>query len=126
MRVKEIMNKAIAVDDDISIKQAARIMSNKNIGSLIVMNGKKIAGILTERDILKNLDRGLDGKIDKIISRNVIYIEPDDTLDDAAKIMAQKKIKRLPVLEKNMLIGMITMTDLIAHSDELNEEFLLD
>ena len=125
MRVDEVMNKAIAIDSDVSLKQAAKIMSSKNIGSLIVLKKDKIAGIVTEKDVIKNVSN-LGRKISSIMAKNVLTVENNDSIDNAAAIMDSRKIKRLPVLEKGKLVGIITATDIIANSDVLNEEFLFD
>jgi CBS domain-containing protein len=127
MLIKEIMNKAVAIEQDISLKQAAKIMSDKNIGSLVVVKGKNISGILTEKDILKNIS-DLDKKIHSAMSKNVITINENVDIDEAAMLMSKNKIKRLPVLdhENGKLIGIITSTDLVAHSEEISDEFLFD
>jgi len=127
MKVKEIMNKVIVAEDSISIGEAARIMSEKGIGSLVLINKKSISGIVTERDVLKAAaQRMLGSSVKSIMAKKVYTISKDDSLDEAASIMKAKKIKRLPVIDDGKLLGIITATDLIANSDELNEEFLLD
>lgn len=127
MKVKEIMNKVIVAEDKISIGEAARIMSEKGIGSLVLINKKAISGIVTERDVLKAAaQRMLGNSVKNIMAKKVYTISKDDSLDEAAGIMKMKKIKRLPVIDDGKLLGIITATDLIAHADELNEEFLLD
>ncbi len=125
MKISEIMNKAIAVDSDISLKEAAKIMSDRNIGSLIVLKNDKIAGIITEKDVIKNIS-SLGKKISSVMSKNVITANHDESLDNAALMMTEKRIKRLPVVDRGKLVGMITATDIIANSDILNEEFLFD
>lgn len=125
MRISEVMNKAFVIDAGISVKEAAKIMSNKNIGSLIIMNGEKITGIVTERDITKNVS-SLGKDVSSIMSKGVVTISKNDNLDDASELMAEKKIKRLPVVDKGKLVGIVTVTDVIAHSDDLNEEFFFD
>jgi len=125
MKIKEIMNKAIAIDHDLSVREAARIMSNRNIGSLIVLKKNKIAGIITERDVLKNIG-SLGKKISGVMSKSVITIGHNDSLDNAAILMTEKQIKRLPVIDKDKLVGVITATDLVANSDVLNEDFFFD
>lgn len=125
MRVKDVMNKAIAIDHDISVKEAARIMSDKNIGSLVVVDGNDVLGIVTEKDIVANADT-LTRKIYSIMAKNVVTIHPEENLDNAALLMAKNKIKRLPVVEKQKLVGLISATDLLAHADELDEEFFFD
>lgn len=125
MRVKDVMKKIVVVDDDISVKEAAKIMSEKKLGCLIVVSKDEIKGIVTERDVLKNVDM-LSEKVGKIMSKDVITISPDDSLDDAAKLMSEHEIKRLPVLKNEDLVGIITATDIIANSNSLNENFYFD
>ena len=124
MKVKDVMKKIMAVDD-MRLKQAAKIMSEKKVGSLVVMDGDKIEGILTERDVLRNVDR-LDARVSKIMSRKVITISQDESLDNAAKIMRDNDIKRLPVMKGEDIVGILTVTDIIANSNALNENFLFD
>lgn len=124
MKVSELMKKAIVVEENISLRNAAKIMSEKAIGSLIVVKGEKIAGIITERDILKNVDQ-LGSKLSKIMPKNVITISPKKSIDEAALLMAENKIKRLPVVDNGEIVGIITATDIIVHSDALNEDFLI-
>ncbi len=125
MKIKEVMNKAIAIEHNISVKEAAKIMSDKNIGSLIVLKNNKIAGIITDKDILKNIS-SLGRKISSVMSKNVVTIDHEESLDTAALIMTERKIKRLPVFDNGKLVGIVTATDIIANSDLLNEDFLLD
>ncbi len=125
MKVKEIMNKAIVIEHDISVKDAARIMSARNIGSLIVLNKNKIAGIITERDVMKNVSC-LGKKISSVMNKNVVIVDHSESLENAALIMTERKIKRLPVVDNGKLVGMVTATDIVANSDLLNEDFLLD
>lgn len=125
MQVKEVMNKAIVIDHDISIKEAAKIMSNRNIGSLIVLRKDKIAGIITERDIMKNIS-SLGKGVSSVMSKNVITLNHNESLDNASLIMTENKVKRLPVTEGDRLVGIITATDVIANSDVLNEDFFFD
>jgi len=125
MKVNEVMNKVMAVDSDINLKQAAKILSDKNIGSIVVLKKDKILGIITEKDIINNISN-LGKKISNIMTKQVITIDHNDSLDNAALIMASHKIKRLPVVDKEKLVGIITATDIIANSDILNEDFFFD
>jgi CBS domain-containing protein len=125
MKVSEAMNKAVTIESDMKLKQVAGIMSDRKIGSLIVLDNEKIAGIITERDILKNVGR-LDSKVVSIMSKNVITIDADENINNAALLMAKNKIKRLPVVKKGKLAGIITATDVIANSPGLNESFFFE
>jgi CBS domain-containing protein len=125
MQIKEVMNDAIVIDHDVNLKQAAQIMSERNIGSLIVLKKDSIIGIITEQDILKNIS-SLNRRVSEVMSKNVVTIEVDGSLEEAALIMTEKKIRRLPVTKKGSLVGMITTTDIVANSDLLDEDFLFD
>lgn len=121
MKVKEIMNRIFVIDSDIALKKAAKIMSKKGIGCLVVMKGKKVVGIITERDILKNIS-SLNKKISSVLSKNIISVAPETSLEEAAFLMKENKIRRLLVIDENKLSGIITATDLVANSDILNED----
>ena len=125
MKVSEIMNKAFAVEEKINLKAAAKIMSEKNIGGLIVMRGDKVCGIIAESDILKNVS-SLGKKVSEVMNKNVIAINKNDSLEDAAEIMAQNKIKRLPVMNNKELVGIITATDILAHCEDIDDNFFFD
>ena len=123
MKVNEVMNKAFAIEASLNIKQAAKIMSDKKIGSLIVLKNNKIAGIITERDILGHISN-LNMKVSAVMAKQVITIDHSRSIDDAAQLMTKEGVKRLPVIDKDKLVGIITGTDIIANSDLLNEEFM--
>lgn len=126
MKIKEIMNKAIAINHDMSLREAAKLMSGRNIGSLIAVKKDEIAGIITEADIVKNVNN-LDKKVSNVMSKQVVTIEQNQSLEDAADSLAKNKIKRLPVVDNNdKLVGVITVTDIIAHSEDISEDFFFD
>ncbi|MEM4230480.1 MAG: CBS domain-containing protein [Candidatus Pacearchaeota archaeon] len=125
MKVSEIMHEVEVISPKISLREAAVIMSEKEIGSLVVIEEEKIVGIITERDILKNIGK-LGEKVEKIMSKNVLTIEEDKNIDKAIEIMRENKIKRLPVTRDRKLVGIVTVTDILANSEEINEEFLFD
>jgi len=125
MKIKDVMNKAVAIDQNISLKEAAKIMSDKNIGSLIAVKDEKVMGILTEHDVVSNIS-GLDKKVSSIMAKKVTTIDSNKDINEAAIIMAENKIKRLPVLAEGDLVGVITVTDIIAHSKDLDDEFIFE
>ncbi len=125
MKVKDIMNKAVVIDKDINVKEAARIMADRKIGSLIIADKDRILGIITDTDVLRNISK-LESKISKVMSRNVVTIDQEESIDSAAREMRNNKIKRLPVVKNDKLVGIITATDLIANSDDLNENFFFE
>lgn len=125
MKISKIMKKAIASESDTTVREAIKIMSKENIGSLIILDKNRLVGIITERDILRNADK-LNLRASAIMSKNVITINANDNEDNAALIMARHKIKRLPVVENGKLVGIVTATDIIANADELNEDFFFE
>jgi len=133
MLIKEIMQKNVkTIRSDDNVMEAAKIMNQSRIGSLVAVDGKgKIEGILTERDIMRGVvAEGLiasDVKISEIMTKKVIVISPDISLEEAADIMSEYKIKKLPVVEGGQLVGIVTTTDLISYEKNLVEKiaFLL-
>jgi len=102
MDVKDLMREAFVIDKDAGLKEAARIMASKNIGCLLMVSGKKIKGIITERDLLKNFNK--DIKVSQIMTKSVVSISPNAEISEAIRLMNSKRIKRLPVVDKDELV----------------------
>jgi len=124
MLVKRAMNRKVFVaNPDVTVKEAAKIMTQYRIGSLIVMEDKKIVGIITELDILwKVVAGGLDPEttqIKDVMTKNVITVQANQTVEEAAELMVEKKVKKLPVLDDHKLVGIVTATDLISFQPKL-------
>lgn len=124
MLVKELMRQAVVVDRDIPLAEAARIMSEKKIGSLMLVAKTKLKGIVTERDVLKNF--GKSKKISECMADKVITIGPKESVNDALAVMQEHQIKRLPVIQNDELVGIISLTDIAFHVDELDGDFFFD
>ncbi|MCX8158994.1 MAG: CBS domain-containing protein [Candidatus Pacearchaeota archaeon] len=124
MKIRDIMKRPYVIDKDISLKDAAKIMEKKNIGSLIFVAKEKIKGIITERDILKNF--GKKTNVSSVMTKSVVSIEPDESIENAVEIMRSKKIKRLPVVSEGRLIGIVTLTDIAAHYEALEGSFFFE
>ncbi|MEM7816282.1 MAG: CBS domain-containing protein [Candidatus Aenigmatarchaeota archaeon] len=110
-----------------SIKDVLDLMIENNIGSVIILDDDKIVGIVTERDLVtKVLTKGLEltTPIKEIMSSPVITISPKDSVEKATEIMTENKIKKLPVVENDKLLGIITLTDIVASGVKLEEEVL--
>jgi CBS domain-containing protein len=125
MKVSEIMTKVIVVDSDIIMNEATKIMAEKKIGCLLVMEKDDVVGIITERDITGHT-KDLNKKVREFMSKKVITIEPDESLERAAEIMRENSIKKLPVAKEDKLLGIVTSTDLIENSESLNEDFFFN
>jgi CBS domain-containing protein len=128
MLIREVMVKDVkTVRPNGTVKEAAAMMNENRFGSLMVVSGTgKIEGIVTERDILTDVvAEGKDSaavKVKDIMTKDLVIISPDKTLEEAADVMTEKKIKKLPVVEGGKLIGIVTATDLIAYEKDLIEK----
>lgn len=117
MKVKEIMSKEIAsLSSEDSIEKAAQLMKEHNVGSVPVCSQDKIVGIVTDRDIaLRSVASGQDSKqhkVSEIMTSNPVVGSPDMNVQDAAKMMSESQIRRLPIVENNSLVGMVALGDL--------------
>lgn len=126
MKISEIMTKAAVHDSaDDTLAEASRLMHEQQTGSLLVMDGDHLLGIVTERDVLKAVGRGLDPKktpLKDVMTTDVITIEPHTSLRDAAKLMATKWIRHLPVMEGQKVVGIVSQRDLTGVlAEALNE-----
>ncbi len=128
MKVKEIMKKNVLVlGKEATIKDALDLMVENSAGSVVILDREKIVGIVTERDILRKVishRKPLDTKIEEIMSRNVITIDPDEDVEKAARLMTENKIKKLPVVRDEKLLGIVTLTDIVASGVKLEDEVL--
>ncbi len=118
MSVNRIMVKdPITINPEASVRDAARIMRDKEIGSVIIVNGKKPIGILTERDIVRRITAvGLNPEIltvEKVCSKPVVAVNQILQIDDAVDIMRDNKIRRLIVVDNDdEVVGSITSDDI--------------
>jgi len=99
-----------------SLRDSIHLMKENDIGSIIVVENEKPAGIFTERDLVKIADRGstvLDAKMKDVMSHPLTTISSTATLWDAISLMGRKDIRRLPVVEKDRLVGIVTEKDIL-------------
>jgi CBS domain-containing protein len=128
MLVREAMRRDVkTIRPNETVRNAAVTMNEKGIGSLVVVSGRgEVVGIITERDILVDVvatGRNPDEvRVEEVMTKDLITITPEKTLEEAADLMTEHKIKKLPVIENNRLIGIITATDLIAYEEKLVEK----
>jgi len=117
LKVRDAMTETIiTVPKDETVLEAAKIMEKNHIGSLIVISGTSPIGILTESDVIKkvvsqNLSAA-DMKVNKVMSSPIIFSNPTEKLSDAAMKMIENRVRRLAVIERGDLVGIITHTDI--------------
>lgn len=126
MKVKDIMTKDVAyINPDSNVVEAAQLMQKHNVGSIPVCDQNGIIGIVTDRDIIvRNIAHGKDPHstpVRDVMTGQVITAAPDMEVDAATKLMAEKQIRRVPVVDNNMIIGMLALGD-VATDNRFNME----
>jgi len=113
-------NTAIHVLPETSVLDALKLMAEKNIGSVVVIENDNFLGIFTERDysrkvILKGKHSD-DTKVSEVMSEDLPYIKPDDSVELCMSLMTQQNIRYLPVFENDRLCGIISMSDVVRET----------
>jgi CBS domain-containing protein len=117
--VRDVMSSRVrTISSGATVVEAARAMKKWKIGSLVILGPKTPVGIITEGDISKCVANGLDPKTTHVSfhRKKLITVEPGERIEVAAKMMATAGVKKLPVMEGNRLVGMITQTDIVNTS----------
>jgi len=115
-KIREIMSKyVVTIDEGKSAIEAARLMTEKGIGSLMVTKEGKTIGIITERDlVVRVLAKGVDPrttKVEEVMTKPIITSTPDTPIADVVKLMSRYKIRRVPIVENETLVGIVTAYD---------------
>jgi CBS domain-containing protein len=117
LKVKDVMvTDLVVVDADVSVKEAVERMNDFEIGCLLVISGEKVVGILTERDILRRVvaegRKPEETLVKDIMSKPLVVVDPETSLEEAVELMFKHKIKKLPVVKDDKLVGLVTFTDI--------------
>jgi CBS domain-containing protein len=120
--IREVMTKdPQTLSQDASVVEAAKLMDQHDIGNIIVVRDSQIWGILTDRDIVvRAIAEGRDPaktKIGDISSEELTTLSPDETVDRAVELMREKAIRRLPVVEGETPVGIVSLGDLAEEKD---------
>ena len=126
MKVEDIMTRDVrTIDRNSTVEQAARMMKELNVGSIPVTENGNIIGIITDRDVvLRNVADGrtaADTRVEEVMSKTVVTATPDMDVHRAADLMAQNQIRRLPVMENNRMVGIVSIGDLAVRNIYENE-----
>jgi CBS domain-containing protein len=129
MLVKEIMAKqVITIDADASVFDACMVYKEKKVGCLVVIKGESCVGIVTERDLIeRTICQQRDPKttkVQQIMSPDIKIINALDTVEKALETMKMYKIKTLPVVLSEKVVGIITVTDIAKARPDLSERFM--
>lgn len=125
IKIKDVMVKNVIVSEpSVSLQRAAKIMDQYGIGCLIVVEKDKIEGIVSRSDMIRCMAKGCDirqTKLSEIMTKDVVVIDYDKTVNDAVELMKEHNIKKIPVLKKGVLVGIITTSDIIVVAPALIE-----
>lgn len=117
--VKDIMSRRVkSVPSSATLREAASKMARWRIGALVIVDGDRPVGIITEGDVSKAVARGLDPSKTLVVyqRKKLITVQPGERVEGAAKIMASAGVKKLPVMDEGKLVGMVTQTDIVGSS----------
>jgi CBS domain-containing protein len=105
------------VSSDATVLDALKLMAEKQIGAVVVMDGERVAGIFSERDFARKV--GLFEKsprsvrVSEVMTTEVITVTPENTVNDCMALMTDKRIRHLPVLENGRLVGLLSIGDIV-------------
>lgn len=130
IEIRDIMvDKVITTKKDATVKDVVKLMNKHEIGCLVVEENGEPVGIVTERDLLKRVlakSKELRNmKVREIMSEPVLSVTPNVEIEDAAKLMLQNKIKKLPIVEEGKLLGLVTLTDVLRIQPQLIRKYKL-
>jgi CBS domain-containing protein len=106
-----------AVAPSTSVFDAVKLMAEKNIGALLVLDGQRIAGIVTERDYARKIvllgRSSRETPVGDVMSSPVMYVRPDQTNEECMALMTDNRVRHLPVVDQGRLVGLISIGDLV-------------
>jgi CBS domain-containing protein len=130
MRIEKILQdkgrEVVTIGEDRSVLDAVKVLVDHNIGGVVVVEGGRPAGILTERDILRLTARS-PGELGSIqvgaaMTRDLITASPSDKLMELMDVMTENKIRHVPVMDEGLLVGIVTIGDLLNACRSVSEE----
>jgi CBS domain-containing protein len=127
MKLFDIMTHGVeTISPDATVADAADTMRNLDLGALPVCDGTRLVGMLTDRDIIiRAVAEGRDPtqtRVSSCMTRDVLYCFQDQDVDEAEKLMQEKQIRRLPILDRDkQLVGIIALADVAVKTDDAQE-----
>ena len=105
-----------------SVADAAKVMAGKDVGPIPVVDGERLVGLLTDRDIVvRVVAEGRDPRsttVGEVATSDLTTVSPDEDLDRALKLLAERQVRRLPVVEGERLVGIVAQADIARQGDD--------
>lgn len=126
MDMKNIMTKIVTtITPEDTVERAAQMMKEHNVGSIPVCRGEEVVGVITDRDItLRSSAQGQNvrqQKVSEIMSSNPVTGTPNMDVHEAARLMSERQIRRLPIVDNNKVVGIVALGDLAVEPQLANE-----
>ncbi|WP_320779613.1 CBS domain-containing protein [Streptomyces sp. CRN 30] len=121
-QVREVMTLGpVTVAPDTPVREVARVMRDRNVGAVLVMDGGRLRGLVTDRDltvrILADDGDAAERPVAEACSPDVVCVAPEDDMDRAVQLMRGKALRRLPVVDDGQPVGIVTLSDVAAERD---------
>lgn len=118
-----------SVTPDTTVFDALKMMADKNVGALLVLEAETLVGLLSERDYARKVIlKGKSSKktpVKEIMSEKVICVGPERTIEECMALMTEKRVRHLPVLEENKLLGIVSIGDVVKEIIS-EQEFMIE
>ena len=119
--VKEILQakpqKVLSISPDASVLDALKLMAEKEVGALVVLEGQRLAGIFSERDYARKVilhgKSSKDTAVREIMTPKVVCVKPEQSVEECMALMTDKRVRHLPVLQDKIVIGVISIGDVV-------------
>ena len=128
--VQEVLDKKgkdiWSIHPQATVYEALQFLADKNIGAILVTEEEKVVGIFSERDYAREIilkgKSSKDTPVSELMTREVITVRPDDSLDNCMKMITDKRIRHLPVISDEKLVGILTIGDVVKHIISLQKD----
>ena len=107
----------VGIAPDVMVLDALKLLAEKNVGAVLVMDGTRLVGLFSERDYVRKVD--LKGKssantlVSEVMTRDVVFVSPTHTNEDCMALMTEKRVRHLPVVANDQVVGLLSIGDLV-------------